>query len=251
MKIIDIRGLKIGEGQPKIIVPIVEENYDSVIEKAKDIALKKVQMVEWRADYYDKAHDINSVLNLLKGIRGVLGNIPLLFTFRNKNEGGVKEISSNHYTHLNKMAANSGYVDLIDVEVFSEVAKENIDSIHDAGVLVVGSYHDFYKTPSKDEIILRLRKIQEMGADIGKVAVMPQTTEDVLTLLEATNEMSTKYANRPIITMAMGPLGVISRISGQVFGSSMTFGALGQVSAPGQIPLEELSQVLGILSKSI
>jgi len=80
---------------------------------------------------------------------------------------------------------------------------------------------------------------------------MPESAEDVLTLLSATNEMFKKYADRPIVTMSMGPLGVISRMSGEIFGSSMTFGAVGQVSAPGQIPVEQLATALDILHQSL
>ena len=92
--------------------------------------------------------------------------------------------------------------------------------------------------------------MQDMGADIPKIAVMPQSKADVITLLDATQEMYTKYADRPIITMSMGPAGVISRLSGEAFGSAMTFGAVGQVSAPGQIPVERLRNALQILHTS-
>ena len=87
------------------------------------------------------------------------------------------------------------------------------------------SNHDFFKTPSKEEIISRLCAMQEKGADIPKIAVMPQSKKDVLTLLSATNEMVEEHANRPIITMSMAATGVISRLAGEVFGSCLTFGA--------------------------
>ena len=116
--------------------------------------------------------------------------------------------------------------------------------------MVVGSNHDFNKTPSKDELVSRLRKMQEMGADLPKIAVMPQNTHDVLILLDATQEMYHQYANRPIITMSMSATGVISRICGEVFGSSMTFGAVGKVSAPGQIPVERLNTATEILHQA-
>ena len=103
--------------------------------------------------------------------------------------------------------------------------KKIIDGVHAAGVKVVASNHDFHKTPAKSDIIYRLRKMQDMGADIPKIAVMPQNKRDVLTLLAATEEMVTDYADRPIITMSMAGTGVISRLCGEVFGSSMTFGA--------------------------
>lgn len=75
--------------------------------------------------------------------------------------------------------------------------------------------------------------MQDMNADIPKIAVMPQNRKDVLTLLAATEEMATNYADRPIITMSMAGTGVISRLCGEVFGSSMTFGAAKKASAPG------------------
>ena len=99
--------------------------------------------------------------------------------------------------------------------------------------------------------IYRLRKMQDMGADILKVAVMPQNKADVLTLLSATEEMYRLYAQRPLLTMSMASDGVISRLCGEVFGSAATFGMVGQGSAPGQIPADQLEQVLEILHRAL
>ena len=65
--------------------------------------------------------------------------------------------------------------------------------------------------------------MQELGADIPKIAVMPQCKKDVLTLLEATREMAEEHADRPIITMSMAGTGLISRLCGEVFGSATYF----------------------------
>lgn len=78
------------------------------------------------------------------------------------------------------------------------------------------SNHDFHKTPTAEEIVQRLRKMQELDADIPKIALMPQCKTDVLTLLSATLEMHERYADRPIITMSMAKNGVISRLAGEV-----------------------------------
>ena len=83
-----------------------------------------------------------------------------------------------------------------------------------------------------------------MGADIPKIAVIPQNKKDVLVLLSATEEMATEYADRPIITMSMSGTGLISRLSGEVFGSSCTFGAVGKTSAPGQMNAADLDTIL-------
>ena len=174
---------------------------------------------------------------------------PCSATSRTKKEGGEKAIDTKDYKELNLRAAKTGYVDFIDVEIFTgdDVVREIIDGAHAAGVRVIASNHDFFKTPAKSDIIYRLRKMQDMGADIPKIAVMPQSKRDVLTLLCATEEMVTDYADRPIITMSMAGTGVISRLCGEVFGSSMTFGAAKKASAPGQMGVNDLNTVLDLL----
>jgi 3-dehydroquinate dehydratase-1 len=76
---------------------------------------------------------------------------------------------------------------------------------------------------------------------------MPKSPSDVIALLAATEEMNTKYAKKPIVTMSMSDMGMVSRISGEKFGSAITFGTVGRASAPGQIPADELRKVLEIL----
>ena len=141
---------------------------------------------------------------------------------------------------------------MIDVELFTGEAqvKELIAHAHDKGVRVIMSNHDFDKTPEKDEIIRRLCKMQELGADIPKIAVMPTCRRDVLTLLCATEEMYTEHADRPIITMSMAGTGLISRLCGEVFGSALTFGAAKKASAPGQAAVNDLNNMLQFLHEN-
>lgn len=253
MKTVKLRDVEVGSGIPKIIVPIVGRTREEILSKGKELSAVPMHVVELRVDFYDGALDIPKVLETLKQLRGVLGNTPILFTFRTKREGGEKDISMADYTALNKAVADSGDADAVDVEIFSGdgVAAENIENIHRAGKVVVGSNHDFQKTPSRSDLVYRLRKMQDMGADIPKIAVMPQNKSDVITLLAATEEMSRCYADRPIITMSMSATGVLSRLCGEIFGSSMTFGAVGQVSAPGQIPVEQLIAAAEIIHNAL
>ena len=111
--------------------------------------------------------------------------------------------------------------------------------------------HDFDKTPDKDEIISRLIKMQKLGADIPKIAVMPTCKKDVITLLAATEEMTTSHVDTPIITMSMGGTGLISRLCGEAFGSAVTFGAVGKVSAPGQMKASDLGDILRMIHKAM
>ncbi len=253
MNTIKVRDIEIGAGAPKIIVPIVGVTKDDIIAEAKTFDSIPVDVVEWRVDWFENVFEFDKVEEVLKELRDALGNIPILMTFRTSKEGGEKAIEPEAYANLNIKAAQTGYVDFVDVEIFTgdEIVKQIIDGVHAAGVKVVASNHDFFKTPAKADIIYRLRKMQDMGADIPKIAVMPQNKRDVLTLLSATEEMVTDYADRPVITMSMAGTGVISRLCGEVFGSSMTFGAAKKASAPGQMGVEDLSTVLGLLHKSM
>lgn len=252
MKTVNLRGVEVGAGTPKIIVPIVAKTAEDILEKAEEFQNYTFDVVEWRADFYEDVFELPKVLSTLKALRQALGEKPILFTFRTKKEGGEKEIDMDAYTLLNTAVAQSGDADAIDVEIFSgdEVAQKNIDAIHAAGKVVVGSNHDFDKTPNKADLLYRLRKMQDMGADIPKIAVMPHSQVDVVTLLDATQEMYTQYSDRPMITMSMGS-GVISRLCGEYFGSAMTFGSVGQASAPGQIPADQLSCVMNILHSAL
>lgn len=244
-----VRNVKIGEGIPKICVPIVGVTLEEIIEEAKSFSAIPVDIVEWRADWYEKVFDTQNVREVLKALREVLGETPILFTFRTAKEGGEKEISAEKYVELNLAAAKTGYADLIDVELFSgeETVRKIIEAAHENNVKVIASNHDFEKTPCQKEIVARLQKMQEAGADVLKIAVMPQCKKDVITLLAATEEMVTGYAEQPVVTMSMSGQGVVSRLVGEAFGSAMTFGAAKKASAPGQIPVNELEIVLNII----
>ena len=253
MNTIKVRNIEIGSGTPKIIVPIVGVTKQEIIDEAKTFDSIPIDVVEWRVDWFEGVFDFEKVEDVLKELRAVLGETPILMTFRTSKEGGEKSIEPEDYAKLNIKAAQTGYVDFIDVEIFTgdAIVTKIIDGAHAAGVKVIASNHDFAKTPEKDEIVRRLRKMQTLGADIPKIALMPTCKKDVLTLLEATLEMSEQYADRPIITMSMAGTGVVSRLTGETFGSALTFGAASKASAPGQIGVHELKQVLDIIHKSL
>ncbi|MCB5755540.1 type I 3-dehydroquinate dehydratase [Mediterraneibacter faecis] len=253
MNTVKVRNIEIGAGIPKICVPIVGVTREEILAAAENIKSTKADVVEWRVDWYEDIFDFTKTEATMQALREVLGEMPILFTFRTSKEGGEKAIETEAYVELNQNAAKTGLVDLVDVEAFTgdDVVKAVVEIAHENGVKVIASNHDFHKTPAKEEIVSRLRKMQELGADIPKIAVMPQNKKDVLTLLAATEEMVSEYADRPIITMSMSGTGVISRLCGEVFGSALTFGAVGKVSAPGQMGIEDLTTVLGLLHKSL
>jgi 3-dehydroquinate dehydratase-1 len=246
-----VRNIEIGSGMPKVCVPIVEKTREDILSTAKAICSTEADLVEWRADWYEDVSAFSEVIKTADMLRSILGETPLLFTFRSAREGGEKELSLESYAALLENVAKTGFVDLIDVEVFSgdDAVKNIIQTAHAHGVKVIASNHDFEGTPAREELVARLCKMQDLGADILKIAVMPQTRSDVLTLLSVTEEMSSRHTSRPVITMSMGRTGTLSRLCGEVFGSAVTFASFGKVSAPGQIAIEDLKAGLRLLHK--
>ncbi len=249
MKTLKIRGVQFGEGKPKICVPIVERNRETILSYAERALDMAPDLLELRIDWFEGLYNVETVVSLLKDLRDVIGDTVLLFTIRTVGEGGEADISLEDYETLCARVCESGWIDLIDVEAFitDGLLKRVTEVAHRNQVYVVASNHDFEKTPEEQEIVRRLIYMDENGADIPKIAVMPKTERDVLTLLSATLQYQEQGGSKPVITMSMGKMGVISRMAGELTGSTVTFATAGQVSAPGQITVNEMKPVLDLL----
>lgn len=235
----------LGSGRPKIAVPVTGSTQEAILEQAAAVKTAEPDLVEWRIDYYEGVTDAAKLTETGKKLRDTLGDLALLTTFRTKGEGGELALDDETYFAICENVVAGGYTDALDVERFHDEAsvKGLVKKAHDANVVVVMSNHDFDKTPSADDIVGRLTSMAEFGADFPKMAVMPQSVEDVLTLLTATRQADVALS-QPVITMSMADLGKVSRIAGEVFGSAVSFGTVGAASAPGQIPLTHMKNDL-------
>ena len=245
--VVQVRNLTLGEGLPKICIPLTDTDLHSLLRSAHTLQNSPCDLVEWRADFYADFRTESSRLEALHALRQILDGIPLLFTVRTKEEGGQADISTEAYESINQAVITSGMADLVDVELSKgdDVMTRLCGSAHlSATTKIVASKHDFAKTPAESEIVDSLCKMQELGADIVKYAVMPKSERDVLTLLSATIIMKEQHRDTPVITMSMGRLGAVSRVCGSLSGSAVTFGTAGQASAPGQLPADILKLFL-------
>lgn len=251
--IVQVKMVRIGEGIPKICTSITGIDDNEIILQSEHIKSLPVDLIEWRADYYNCVDNEKSVLTILKKITTILKDKPLIFTFRSAIEGGEKELCLEKYFSLNRSVIESNYGDIIDIELNKneDSLKELISFAHSKNKKVIVSNHDFNKTPDKNEIVRRLKRAQELGADIPKIAVMPNNEEDVIALLEASVLMKKRYAKGPFIIMSMAGKGLVSRIFGEVFGSDVTFAAAKKPSAPGQISVEDLRYVINLVNKNL
>ncbi|MFA6507114.1 MAG: type I 3-dehydroquinate dehydratase [Treponemataceae bacterium] len=247
-----VKGISIGSGRPKICVPLVGETKAEIIDEARLVASLAPDLVELRIDFFKDVHDPAKVLDTLREARNALGELPLLFTFRTRREGGKTSIDDAYYAELNGIACKSALIDLIDVELNTprSIRDAVIAMAREKGVFVVVSNHDFEKTPNVDELVDRLVAASRIG-DIAKIAVMPLSPEDVVSLLAATVAAKRQIGDAPIITISMGAFGVVSRLTGEAFGSAVTFGSAKAASAPGQIPVATLRTVLNVVHESL
>lgn len=249
MNTIHIHGVTIGAGQPKIAVSLTGGSKAAVLTQARALREWPVDIIEWRMDCFDAVEDTAAVRDCLTALRPLVEHRILLATFRSAQEGGKRALSSERYIALNEAVLAAGAADLLDVELFApdKAAPRLIDAAHSVNRPVILSSHDFQKTPPVQEMVGRLCRMQELGGDILKLAVMPQCRKDVLALLQATEEMESRYARRPLVTMSMGELGRCTRLCGGFFGSCITFGAAEESSAPGQVPARKLHQILHLM----
>ena len=244
-KAITIKNIKVGEGIPKVCVPITGTNLEEIIVQTEKIADKGPDLVEWRADFFGEVMHFEAVEQALCGIVERLKGIPLIFTFRTKTEGGEKEIDIVQYIALNMQVAASKLVDLIDLELITcgDGIDEVTEEIQYTGTKVIASYHNFAATPAEEEIISTMQNMADAHADILKVAVMPKTDADVDVLIDAAMKMN-KQSDKPLVALSMGELGVRTRISAESFGSVITFASVGKTSAPGQVEFDKLKKEL-------
>ncbi|GAA1629735.1 type I 3-dehydroquinate dehydratase [Georgenia ruanii] len=252
MPAVTVKDVVIGEGRPKIIVPLTGADVPALHAEASALAGHPVDVVEWRVDHLAAPAGPDQVGAVARELAGALGGLPLLVTVRTAAEGGARAIDDAAYGALCRAIVASGAADLVDVELFrdEEVVRGLVAAAHDAGVAVVMSSHDFAATPPRAELLARLRRMHGLGADIPKIAVMPADPGDVLVLLEATWTMHRELPDVPLITMAMAGTGVVSRLAGEVFGSAATFGTVGAASAPGQVDADELRRTLDLLHRA-
>ncbi|MEG0806690.1 MAG: type I 3-dehydroquinate dehydratase [Lachnospiraceae bacterium] len=249
MKTVKVRELTIGTGQPKICVSITGKTSSEIVRNAQELKDSPADLVEWRCDCYEHALQFQETTQVLRSLRKILNEKPILFTFRTKEEGGSLKIEQDKYMELYFSIIQSGCPDLIDLEVSQgeKVTKPLLEAARQAGIRTILSSHDFAKTVPQRELEKQLTTMQQLEGDIVKIAVMPNTSADVLALLGALEQVKRNETSKPMIGISMGKLGVVSRISGELFGSCITFGTVGEGSAPGQLELHDLKKVLDIL----
>ena len=237
---------------PAICAPLVADTAEELVAECTVVAAKKPDVIEWRVDFFDGIGDVEQVVATAAKLKAVAARIPLLFTRRHEREGGERiGIDEEQVVELYRAVCAGGSVDIVDFELENDSA--SVAAVREmtraAKLPLILSFHDFGATPPVDALVKRFERAQSLGADVAKIAVMPRSREDVLALLAATSQAS-RNLRIPVVSMAMGPLGAVTRASGWLFGSALTFAVGASSSAPGQMPIEDVRQVIDALKKA-
>lgn len=243
-------GVELRAGFPRVAASLSATDLDGLRTEAQRLVAAGADVAEWRLDHLLAARPTDAlehVPGLLALLREQLADVPLLVTVRSSSEGGAVELSEVDYARALRAVLAAGIADGVDIEIARHHAwRELTPRAQSIGCSVVGSHHDLTATPPADRIIELLGAMAAAGADVAKVAVTARDADDVLELLAATRSAA-RDLTVPVVTMAMGEVGRVSRLCGHVFGSVLTFGALGTPSAPGQTSVADLHHVLGLL----
>mgnify|MGYP002656088623 FL=1 len=198
-------------------------------------------IIEWRADYLPK----EAILQVAPAIFEKFAGRELVFTLRTRSEGGEIDLSPEEYIHLIKEVAQFYQPDYIDFEYYSY--KDVFEEMLDFPNLVL-SYHNFQETP--ENMMEILSELSILNPKLVKGAVMAHTEQDVLDLMNYTRGFKTLNPEQEYVTISMGKVGKVSRITADVTGSSWSFASLDEVSAPGQISLASMKKIREILDEA-
>ena len=249
----EVRNVTFGGAIPAVAIPISGRTEAEICAEAV-AARGAADLIELRADAFDGIHDTMRLLGLLAEVRAGFDG-PILFTLRSEREGGLFTSDPEEYLDILRIAISSGCIDLIDIELGTEITAEAIEygistaqmlaeEAKSFGIRVVMSEHDFTSTHRSADIYAAMERMRDCGADIAKGAYMPKTAEDIDEVLAA-GLRAKRELGIPTILISMGEHGRMTRTFGEVFGSAVTFGCLeGKLSAPGQLEAHEMREVL-------
>lgn len=239
----------LGGPVPLICVPLMGSDDASVDAEVKTLPVSRPDIIELRVDAWDCVDDPARSLDRLRRIRAAIGDLPVILTCRGHWEGGVKAVDDAAKFALYEGAVAERLVQFVDVELVygREVIGGLRARMEGTGMALIVSAHDFVKTPPREELWRLLQAQVEAGAQVVKLAAMPQREEDVLILMEVSLAFRRAFPGMPIITMSMGVMGAVSRVAGGRFGSDLTFAVGSVASAPGQMPIAVLRESFPVL----
>jgi len=218
---------------PRIAVPFDDRVETGVL---RALHARGLDLAELRIDRF-AAHDPAAARAVVE--RCAAAEVPTLVTIRIAAEGGGWRSGEAERAKL-FLALLDG-VDAVDVELRAgEVLREVLPAARAAGRLVIASFHDFVATPAPAALADVVARAEAAGVDVVKIATAVQGPDDVRTLARVLLEPAAIGR----IVIGMGEAARATRVLFPALGSLITFAHVGDATAPGQLPLDELVALL-------
>lgn len=236
-----------GGGNFSICAIIRGQNIEEINEEIDTILDQGPDMIEWRSDYYNFS-DVNSKCEIINLFNDKIPDLPIMYT--PYFEDIKKEERELHIQGLLDFI-NKTKVDMINLNFFDidDIASHLIDEINNKDMYAILTKRYLNNTPSIDEMMGVLLKMKYLGADVVQLVTKPKDYNDVLSLFRVTNEFNNQENTLPLITTSLTNIGLISRIVGFPFGSTLAYAYTNAPTIDGQIKIKELKEIYKILEK--
>lgn len=241
--------MRVIERTPAVGASIIEHSVEEFLSTLRRV--DGADFVEVRADgLKSEPSNMPSVVKrLLNNIRNQT-ELPVLLTVRNEGEGGVFQGSEEERKQV--LLEGLKLAQGIDVELRmqAELRDEIIGEAKKRQRDVIVSYHDLWGTPGRETLLGILEEEESAGATVAKVATKANSRKDVLRILNLLQEAEERLSI-PVIAISLGERGRVSRVVAPLLGSCATYGYIARETAPGQLEVKRLREIIEVLGRDV
>ena len=220
----------------KICVPIVANDIPTANDQMQQAAEAGAEVLElWLGELVQP--NLTFLVALIKN-----SPLPILVNCKDSSEQGHFIGSPQEKLRLLRTAAEAGAA-YVDVDYQYQYIKELKTSLAELSTKLILSAHFWQATPALVELEKIVALMHKKNADIIKIAAMPTRHSDVLTMINLAGILTEILAEH--ICLSMGELGSITRRESEFLNNELTFATMGETTAPGQMTLTQMRQILG------
>jgi 3-dehydroquinate dehydratase / shikimate dehydrogenase len=196
------------------------------------MGLTKTRTLELRFDYLSGPRERGALFGWLRRLRP---RAILIATCRRREGGGLFQGSCEAELDVLAQAIRAGcsWCD-VEIETAKRVPGDELRrALAPARILV--SYHDFRKTPKDLKRIVR--QLDELRGDAIKITAQCGSVSDSVRVVELARN------RRDVVAIPMGEFGLAGRVLSLRMGSSLTYAAVEQPTAPGQLSFDAMTDL--------
>lgn len=222
---------------PKVCVSISSTDTPELLGRAQRAERLSADLVEVRLDRLRSYHGLTKIARAIEQ--------PIIATNRPLSEKGSFDRSEAERLKILMEAVEGGF-QYVDLELTTAKLNRVIRTFREKGAKIILSHHDHFRTPDPAKLASILLQLQTFKPDVCKIVTTAQIPEDNLTVLSL---LRANHQTLPVVSFAMGQVGVWSRLLAPFYGAHFTYASLerGLETAPGQSTIAELRRIYEML----